>query len=67
MSSRSKLDRARTGTAMKLLETRADRASDDFRANAAHLRGLVADLRARLARVREGGGAQAASRHLARG
>src|SRR6202171_3339514 len=52
---------------MKLLETRIDRDADDFRANASHMRDLVADLRARLARVREGGDAEATERHLKRG
>src|SRR6202171_2426732 len=52
---------------MKLLETRIDRDADDFRANASHMRDLVADLRARLARVREGGGVEATERHHKRG
>src|SRR6202049_3703258 len=52
---------------MKLLETRIDRDADDFRANASRMRDLVADLRTRLARVREGGGAEATERHLKRG
>jgi acetyl-CoA carboxylase carboxyltransferase component len=52
---------------MKVLETRIDAAAGEFRANAAHLRGLVADLRERLARVREGGGAEAVARHRKRG
>ena len=52
---------------MKLLETRIDHDADDFRANAFRMRDLVADLRTRLARVREGGGAEATERHLKRG
>ncbi|MBD5634252.1 MAG: methylcrotonoyl-CoA carboxylase [Candidatus Eremiobacteraeota bacterium] len=52
---------------MKLLETRVDRASSDFAENAAHMESLVADLRERLGRVREGGGAEATLRHRKRG
>jgi acetyl-CoA carboxylase carboxyltransferase component len=52
---------------MNLLATRIDPASDDFVRNAAHMRGLVADLRERLARVREGGGPESVARHRKRG
>ena len=52
---------------MKLLETRIAAAGDDFRANASHMAKLVADLRARLMRVREGGGPEATARHRKRG
>jgi len=52
---------------MKRLETRIDRESDEFRANAAHARALAADLRERLARVRAGGGPVAVERHRKRG
>jgi acetyl-CoA carboxylase carboxyltransferase component len=52
---------------MKRLETRIDPASDEFTRNAAHMRGLVAGLRERLSRVREGGGAEATARHRKRG
>jgi acetyl-CoA carboxylase carboxyltransferase component len=52
---------------MKRLETRIDCGSEDFRENAAHSRRLAGDLRERLARVREGGGAEAVARHRARG
>ena len=52
---------------MKRLETRVDRASDEFRANETHARELAADLRRRLAVVREGGGPTALARHIARG
>jgi acetyl-CoA carboxylase carboxyltransferase component len=52
---------------MKLLETRVDRASEDFRANAARMREQVAELRDRLARVREGGGPEPTARHRKRG
>jgi 3-methylcrotonyl-CoA carboxylase beta subunit len=40
---------------------------DTFRANAAFMGGLVADLRAQVARIAEGGGEAARQRHLARG
>jgi propionyl-CoA carboxylase len=52
---------------MLQLPTRIDRASDDFSLNAAHARGLVADLRERLARVRAAGGAASVARHRKRG
>jgi len=52
---------------MQLLETRVDRTSHDFQENTAHARALVADLRARLERVREGGGVEAVARHRKRG
>jgi len=41
--------------------------SEEFRANAAHLQAQVADLKAQLARIAEGGGAAAREKHLARG
>jgi acetyl-CoA carboxylase carboxyltransferase component len=41
---------------MDILETQIDRASSDFRANAEHNRALAAELHARIARVRQGGG-----------
>ena len=52
---------------MDVLESKADPTSAAFEANAAAMRGLVADLRAQLASVREGGGAKARDRHVARG
>ena len=52
---------------MKLLETRVAADEPAYRSNAAHMRGLVADLRERLARVREGGGPEAVARHRRRG
>ncbi len=41
--------------------------SAEFKANAEAMRALVADLNARLARIAEGGGADARAKHLARG
>ncbi len=52
---------------MRRLESRLSTASAEFEANRRHSEALVAELRERLARVREGGGAEARARHLARG
>jgi 3-methylcrotonyl-CoA carboxylase beta subunit len=52
---------------MSALDTAIDRRSQAFRANAAAMRGLVADLAATLAKIREGGEAEARRRHLRRG
>jgi 3-methylcrotonyl-CoA carboxylase beta subunit len=52
---------------MPVLETAIDTRSPGFAANEAAMRGLVADLRAQADRVREGGGAAARAKHVARG
>ena len=52
---------------MPALDTLVDERSEAFRANAQHMQRLVADLRQEVERAREGGGAQARDRHLARG
>ena len=52
---------------MKRLESRADRSSAEFAANAEHMAALVRDLRERLARTGQGGGAEALARHRKRG
>jgi acetyl-CoA carboxylase carboxyltransferase component len=52
---------------MAVLESRVDCSDAEFRANRDHNLSLVADLRARLARVKEGGGEDAVRRHRARG
>jgi 3-methylcrotonyl-CoA carboxylase beta subunit len=52
---------------MTVLTTSLDRRSEAFAANAAAMRALVADLREKVAVIREGGGAEARRRHLARG
>ncbi len=52
---------------MSVLSTLLDPRSPAFRANDAAMRGLVADLREKLAKIEEGGGAAARARHLARG
>src|SRR5882757_10911675 len=53
--------------AMTVLTTLLDRRSEVFAANAAAMRGLVADLRERVAAIEEGGGSEARRRHLGRG
>ncbi|HEX4114035.1 MAG TPA: carboxyl transferase domain-containing protein, partial [Stellaceae bacterium] len=52
---------------MSILKTGLDRHSDAFRANGAFMRGLVDDLRARLAEIAKGGGDATRERHLSRG
>jgi 3-methylcrotonyl-CoA carboxylase beta subunit len=52
---------------MDVIETRAQPGSDLFRANQAHHRDLVAELRERLAEVRRGGGDRAVARHRQQG
>jgi acetyl-CoA carboxylase carboxyltransferase component len=52
---------------MNLLESRIDTSAEEFARNDAQMRALVADLRSRLARVREGGGPEAVARHRKRG
>ena len=52
---------------MTVLATSLDPRSEAFRGNDAAMREIVADLRAKLAAVEEGGGAEARRRHLGRG
>jgi acetyl-CoA carboxylase carboxyltransferase component len=52
---------------MDVLESHIDPASPEFRANAAHHEALAAELRAKLARVAEGGGTEARALHEKRG
>ncbi|MDA8049699.1 MAG: methylcrotonoyl-CoA carboxylase [Rhodospirillales bacterium] len=52
---------------MPALETTIDRQSSEYRANAAAMQSLLAELRAAAERVREGGGEAARKRHLGRG
>jgi 3-methylcrotonyl-CoA carboxylase beta subunit len=52
---------------MPVLETKVDRKSPEFAANAAALRALVDELKARQAAVSRGGGEAARSKHVARG
>ncbi|MCK0509002.1 carboxyl transferase domain-containing protein [Aromatoleum anaerobium] len=52
---------------MSVLKSSINPRSDEFRANAAALRGLVADLRDKAAEVSRGGGPAACDKHTARG
>jgi acetyl-CoA carboxylase carboxyltransferase component len=52
---------------MPLIESQVDRASAEFRENLAHMDALEADLRARLAQARAGGGEEAVRRHREQG
>jgi 3-methylcrotonyl-CoA carboxylase beta subunit len=54
-------------TIMPVLETKVDRKSADFGANAQALRALAAELRERQAKVSLGGGDAARAKHVARG
>ncbi|HEY1654750.1 MAG TPA: carboxyl transferase domain-containing protein [Candidatus Tumulicola sp.] len=51
---------------MAVLETRLERDSETFERNASRMEGMVADLRARLIKTREGGGAEAVAKHRRR-
>ena len=52
---------------MPSITTKLDPTSTAFQANAAHMRGLVEELRAHVARIAEGGGKAAREKHTARG
>jgi acetyl-CoA carboxylase carboxyltransferase component len=52
---------------VELLSTQVRRGSDDFNANRAHMERLVADLTARLERVRQGGDERSVKRHREQG
>jgi 3-methylcrotonyl-CoA carboxylase beta subunit len=52
---------------MPVIETKLNPRSDDFRANAAALEALVADLRDRIGKLALGGGEAARDRHVSRG
>ena len=52
---------------MPVLASRINPRTEEFAANAAAMRALVDDLNATLAKVAEGGGADARSKHTARG
>ncbi|HET6223825.1 MAG TPA: carboxyl transferase domain-containing protein, partial [Dongiaceae bacterium] len=52
---------------MTILQSNLDLRSEDYRHNAEALAGQVADLKARVAEIREGGGEAARQRHLSRG
>ncbi|GAB7526285.1 carboxyl transferase domain-containing protein [Paraburkholderia sp. 2C] len=52
---------------MPVIETKLNPRSDDFRANAAALEALVADLRDRIGKLALGGGTAARDKHVSRG
>ncbi len=52
---------------MSVLKSQINPRNPDFQANAAALRGLVADLREKAAQVAQGGGDAARAKHTARG
>src|SRR5215210_1217419 len=52
---------------MEPLETHLDTTSDDFKANAARLQGLVDELNQRMSAARQGGGEKYLARHIAQG
>ena len=52
---------------MQALKSNVNTRSDEFKANAAAMRGLVDDLRDKFASVAGGGGADACAKHVARG
>ena len=52
---------------MTVLDSKLNPRSDEFRVAADHMRGLVDDLKARVAQVAAGGGEAARAKHLARG
>ncbi|MBU6487462.1 MAG: methylcrotonoyl-CoA carboxylase [Burkholderiales bacterium] len=52
---------------MPIIESKLNPRSDEFRANAAALEALVADLRAKIAHVALGGGQAARDKHVSRG
>ncbi len=52
---------------MPIISSQINPRDADFKANQAHMAELVADLRAKVARIEEGGGERARNRHLGRG
>ncbi|MNS42925.1 Methylmalonyl-CoA carboxyltransferase 12S subunit [compost metagenome] len=52
---------------MPTLETKLNARSESFKANAEAMQALVADLKARIAKLAEGGGDDARNKHLSRG
>ncbi|MEG0043088.1 MAG: carboxyl transferase domain-containing protein, partial [Massilia sp.] len=52
---------------MPQIESKLNPRSEDFKANATAMQAVVDDLRARVAQLAQGGGAEASARHLARG
>ena len=58
---------APSGARMTLIESKLDSRSPEFQANAAQLRAAVDDLQAQMAKVAQGGGEKARSKHTERG
>ena len=52
---------------MELLESHLETSSDEFKANAEHQKALAAELKQKLAAVKQGGGADLVKRHTSRG
>ena len=52
---------------MPVIESKLNPRSEDFRANTAAMEAIVADLKAKVAKLAEGGGAKAREKHLSRG
>jgi 3-methylcrotonyl-CoA carboxylase beta subunit len=52
---------------MSRIESRINPRAEDFRANSAHMQGLVDDLQARVNKIRQGGGGKYQERHRSRG
>jgi 3-methylcrotonyl-CoA carboxylase beta subunit len=52
---------------MPVIESKLNPRSEDFRANATAMEAIVADLKARVAKLAEGGGSKAREKHLGRG
>src|SRR3954465_15952193 len=52
---------------MAILKTTIDTRDDAFAENAATLRGLTEDLRAKVSEIKQGGGTRSSERHLSRG
>src|ERR1700724_757788 len=51
---------------MSILESRVDRQSSEFRANSAYFQELLAELRARIEQIQQGGGDEAIAKHRKR-
>src|SRR5438874_596619 len=54
-------------TLMRVLDTHINPSDETFVSNRAHMQQLVGELRARLARIREGGGEKYLERHRSQG
>src|SRR5690606_29083079 len=59
--------RQRPGEAMSVLRSKLNPRGEDYKASAEAMAALVADLRAKVEKIRQGGGEAARQKHLARG